>query len=48
MNPNAVFREMLAGGHPNSLGRTVEVVEIVLADQSRLAVWPTRYGKPDD
>lgn len=27
---------MLAGGHPNSLGRTEEVVDIVLADQSRL------------
>ncbi len=27
---------MLTGGHPNSLGRTVEVVETVLADQSRL------------
>ena len=27
---------MLTGGHPNSLGRTVEVVEVVLADRSRL------------
>lgn len=27
---------MLAGGHPNSLGRTLEVVEAVLADRSRL------------
>lgn len=27
---------MLSGGHPNSLGRTLEVVDIVLADQSRL------------
>ena len=30
------FTEMLEGGHPNSLGRTEEVVEIVLADRSRL------------
>lgn len=30
------FARMLAGGHPNSLGRTVEVVETVLADRSRL------------
>ena len=27
---------MLAGGHPNSLGRTLEVVDAVLADRSRL------------
>ena len=27
---------MLTGGHPNSLGRTVEVVDVVLADRSRL------------
>lgn len=30
------FETMLAGGHPNSLGRTEEVVDIVLADRSRL------------
>lgn len=29
------FTTMLAGGHPNSLGRTIEVVEIVLMDPSR-------------
>ena len=27
---------MLSGGHPNSLGRTLDVVEAVLADRSRL------------
>lgn len=27
---------MLTGGHPNSLGRTVEVVELVLANRGRL------------
>lgn len=27
---------MLTGGHPNSLGRTVEVVDAVLADRTRL------------
>ncbi len=31
------FEVMLTGGHPNSLGRTVDVVEIVLADPARLA-----------
>jgi len=30
------FESMLTGGHPNSLGRTVEVVDSVLADGSRL------------
>jgi hypothetical protein len=30
------FEAMLTGGHPNSLGRTVEVVNLVLADQGRL------------
>ena len=30
------FAEMLAGGHRNSLGRTEEVVGIVLADPGRL------------
>ena len=30
------FESMLSGGHPNSLGRTLEVVDVVLADRSRL------------
>jgi hypothetical protein len=30
------FEEMLSGGHPNSLGRTIEVVNLVLADRSKL------------
>lgn len=29
------FEAMLTGGHPNSLGRTIEVVETVLANPSR-------------
>ncbi len=31
------FPQMLTGGHPNALGRTLEVVDIVLADHDRLA-----------
>ena len=31
------FEDMLSGGHPNSLGRTEEVVDLVLAEPSRLA-----------
>ncbi|MEM8540860.1 MAG: hypothetical protein AAGF25_07880, partial [Pseudomonadota bacterium] len=30
------FRAMLTGGHPNSLGRTLEVVELVLASPDRM------------
>jgi hypothetical protein len=30
------FEQMLMGGHPNSLGRTVEVVEAVFANPTRL------------
>jgi hypothetical protein len=30
------FEALLSGGHPNSLGRTLEVVDAVLADRSRL------------
>lgn len=34
--PLTGFEEALSGGHPNSLGRTDEVVDVVLADRSRL------------
>lgn len=30
------FEQKLTGGHPNSLGNTVEVVDIILADKKRL------------
>jgi hypothetical protein len=30
------FETMLTGGHPNSLGRTIDVVEAVVANRSRL------------
>jgi hypothetical protein len=30
------FEEMLTGGHPNSLGNTVEVVNLILADIKKL------------
>ena len=36
MSPGArELEEMLTGGHPNSLGRTIEVVELVLAAPAR-------------
>ncbi len=33
---NNHFPSMLSGGHPNSLGRTVEVVELIFADPLQL------------
>ncbi len=41
------FEEMLTGGHPNSLGRTVEVVELVLADEARMAELFACYQSAD-
>ena len=35
MSDQRSFEEILTGGHPNSLGNTVEVVAFVLADRSR-------------
>lgn len=42
------FEKMLTGGHPNSLGRTVEVVEIVLADRDRLEELYACYRSDDE
>ncbi len=42
------FESMLTGGHPNSLGRTVEVVEIVLADTSQFEQLYQCYFSEDE
>jgi hypothetical protein len=42
------FESMLTGGHPNSLGRTVEVVTLVLADQNRLRELVDCYESPNE
>lgn len=42
------FEDMLAGGHPNSLGRTIEVVDLVLADPSRIEELFACYGSEDE
>jgi hypothetical protein len=42
------FAEMLEGGHRNSLGRAGEVVEIVLADRSRLDELFASLTEPDE
>lgn len=42
------FEEMLTGGHPNSLGRTIEVVERVLADVARFEELFACYRSEDE
>lgn len=41
------FARLLQGGHPNSLGRTAEVVAVVLADHSRLEELFATVTDPD-
>jgi hypothetical protein len=43
-----IFEEMLTGGHPNSLGRTLEVVDAVLADRARFADLMDTYRSEDE
>ena len=42
------FETMLTGGHPNSLGRTVEVVDTVLSDPARFDELFACYGSDDE
>jgi len=42
------FELMLTGGHPNSLGRTIEVVDIVLAEPSRFEELFLCYRSDDE
>ena len=42
------FEHMLTGGHPNSLGRTIEVVETVLADPARMEELYGCYKSADE
>lgn len=43
-----IFEDMLSGGHPNSLGRTIEVVDLVLADPCRIEELVACYQSQDD
>lgn len=43
-----MFEEMLTGGHPNSLGRTVEVVDLVLSNPAKLADLYNCYFSQDE
>ena len=42
------FEQMLTGGHPNSLGRTLEVVDAVLADKRKLKQLYQCYFSADE
>mgnify|MGYP000630952864 CR=1 FL=1 len=42
------FEAMLTGGHPNSLGRTEDAVEVVLADRERLDDLLGCYASDDE
>ena len=42
------FEQMLKGGHPNSLGRTLEVVEIIINDREKLSELFNCYLSDDE
>ena len=48
MNNKDSFENMLKGGHPNSLGRTEEVVEIVLNNKARISELFECYSSEDE
>lgn len=48
MLPDKKFESMLSGGHPNSLGNTIEVVDRVLADKSKLGDLYSCYFSQDE
>ena len=48
MSDSYNFEQMLSGGHPNSLGNTVEVVEIVLGDRALLEKLYNCYFSEDE
>lgn len=47
-NTRTEFEVMLMGGHPNSLGKTIEVVELVLKKPSRLKSLYACYQSEDE
>ncbi len=48
MKSDEDFEAILSGGHPNSLGRTLEVVEIILSDASQLPRLLDCYRSSDE
>ncbi len=45
---NESFEQMLTGGHPNSLGRTVEVVDTILAKPEKIEELYNCYFSTDE
>ena len=45
---SGTFESMLSGGHPNSLGRTLEVVEIILSEPDKLDELYSCYSSSDE
>ena len=48
LNDENSFESILSGGHPNSLGRTIEVVEIVLNNKEKLSELFACYLSDDE
>ncbi|XGW00283.1 MAG: hypothetical protein ACAF41_15270 [Leptolyngbya sp. BL-A-14] len=48
MSTGESFETMLTGGHPNSLGRTIEVVDFVLADPAKFSELYQCYFSNDE
>lgn len=48
MTTDQSFEHMLTGGHPNSLGRTIEVVDLIFADPARLEELYQCYFSADE
>ena len=42
------FEQILTGGHPNSLGRTLEVVDLILKDKTLVAELIDTYSSSDE
>jgi len=42
------YEELLTGGHPNSLGNTIEVVDDILTDEAKLKDLYDCYGSSDE
>lgn len=42
------YEELLSGGHPNSLGNTIQVVDDVLTDEKKLKDLYDCYDSPDE
>ena len=44
----SIFEERFKGGHPNSLGNTIEIVDEVLADKSKLQALIDTWSSEDE